>query len=387
MVPAAFVTMGALPVNSSGKLDRGALPAPDYAASRGRAPAAGTEQRLAALFAGVLGLPEVGAEDDFFALGGHSLLAVDLMRRVREAWGGDLGLGALFGHPSVARLAAMLDGETGNIPGGDSGLGPLVRLQQGDDALPPLFVVHPAGGISWCYGGLARALAPRRTVYGLQAPALDPAIAAPDSLEALAAGYVDRAMAATPHATFHLAGWSVGGILAHAMAVRLRALGQRVGVLAMLDSYPSDVWRAEPEPDENAPLRALLAIAGYDPDRLPDLELTRATVVDFLRRGDSPLGGLPDAALDGVVRVVQGNNRLVRAHRHGRYDGTVTHFRAALDHAGRDLSPAMWQPYAARVAVIDIPALHANLTGLAATALIAPLLGQLLADARNEERP
>jgi enterobactin synthetase component F len=373
-LPSAYVALDALPVNSSGKLDRAALPAPDYGSAGGRAPATEAERRVAVLFAEALQVPPPGAEDDFFALGGHSLLAVELMLRVREEFGWDPGLGALFEHPTVERLAALLEEK----PVSDSGLGPLVRLQQGDEALPPLFTVHPAGGISWCYGGLARALSPRRTVYGLQAPALAEGVPTPESLEALAAGYVERIRAIYPNGPFHLLGWSVGGIIAHAMAVRLRALGEPVGLLVMLDSYPSDVWRAEPEPDENAPLRALLAIAGHDPDRLPDLPLTRDAVVGFLRQSDSPLGRLPEAALDGVVRVVRGNNRLVRAHRHGHFDGTVLHFRAALDHAGRDISPAMWHPYAAAVEVVEVPALHAGLTGPAATACIAPLLAARL---------
>jgi enterobactin synthetase component F len=375
-LPAAYVTLDALPVNSSGKLDRAALPAPDYATAGGRPPGTEAERRVAALFAEVLQVPAPGAEDDFFALGGHSLLAVELMLRLREAFGWDPGLGALFEHPSVERLAALV----AEKPVSDSGLGPLVRLQQGDEALAPLFVVHPAGGISWCYGGLARALSPRRSVHGLQAPALAEGVPTPGSLDALAADYVERIRAIRPRGPFHLLGWSVGGILAHAMAVRLRALGEEVGLLAMLDSYPSDVWRAEPEPDENAPLRALLAIAGHDPDRLPGLPLTRDAVVGFLRQSDSPLGRLPEAALDGVVRVVRGNNRLVRQHRHGPYDGTVLHFRAALDHAGRDLSPAMWQPYAAAVAVVDVAALHAGLTGPAATAFIAPVVSTFLSE-------
>ncbi|MDJ0389492.1 amino acid adenylation domain-containing protein [Roseomonas sp. E05] len=381
MVPAAFVALDALPVNSSGKLDRAALPAPDHAGPSGRPPRTEAEQRMAGLFAEALGLERIGAEDDFFALGGHSLLAVELMLRVREVWGWDPGLGALFEHPTVARLATVMEQENE----ADHGLGPLVRLCQGDAALPPLFMVHPAGGIAWCYGPLARALTPRRTVYGLQAPALQEGAPPPDSLEALAADYVDRILAVTPHDTLHLGGWSVGGIIAQAMAVRLRALGRRVGVLAMLDSYPTDVWRAEPEPEASAPLRALLAIGGFDPDRLPEpVPLEREAVAAFLRRSDSPLGRLPPPVLNGVVRVVQGNNRLVRAHEHARHDGAILHFRAALDHAGRGLHPGLWQPYAAAVEVVDIPALHAGMVGPAATGRIAPALSAHLL-ARDSE--
>jgi enterobactin synthetase component F len=379
MLPAAFVTMAALPVNSSGKLDRAALPAPDYATVAGRAPATAAERSIAALFGQVLRVEGVGAEDDFFALGGHSLLAVELILRVREHFGWDPGLGALFEHPTVERLAALVEEK----PVSDSGLGPVVRLQQGDEALPPLFVVHPAGGISWCYGGLARALAPRRTVYGMQAPALAAGVETPASLDALAADYVERIRAVRPDGVVHLLGWSVGGIIAHAMAVRL---GSRVGVLAMLDSYPSEVWRSQEEPEENAPFRALLAIAGYDPDNLPDgLELTREAVVAYLRAGDSPLGRLPEAALDGVVRVVRGNNRLVRQHEQGYFPGRITHFHAAAQHAGSAISPDLWRPHAETVEVIDIAALHAELTGPEATAQIAPPLAARLAARDKKE--
>ncbi|MBS9475920.1 non-ribosomal peptide synthetase [Ancylobacter radicis] len=377
MVPAAFVALDALPVNANGKLDRGALPAPDFAGTGQRVPETPTEQRLAALFADQLQLATpIAAEDDFFTLGGDSLAAVALLLRVREAFGRDPGLGALFAQPSVEGFARLIDAEG---QGEDSGLDPLITLVAGDPALPPLFAIHPAGGISWCYGRLARALAPRRTVYGLQAPALAPDGAVPSSLEALAADYVARIRAISPEGPYHLLGWSVGGIIAQAMAVRLRDLGCEVGLVVMLDSYPCDVWRGEPDPGEDGALKALIAIAGHDPDRLPALALTRASVLAFLRASDSPLGRLPDAALDGVVRVVAGNNRLVRSHHHRRYDGTITHIRAGLDHQGRHLSPDQWRAYAREVAVIEVPALHAHLTGPEATAHIAPTLARLLA--------
>ena len=80
-----------------------------------------------------------------------------------------------------------------------------------------------------------------------------------------------------------------------------------------------------------------------------------------------------------MVRTVTGTNRLIRNHRHRRFDGTVTHFRAARDHQGSDLNPAMWQPYAARLEVIDLPMLHAEMTSAEASSLIAPELNRRMA--------
>ena len=377
MVPSAFVPLDVLPVNSSGKLDRAALPTPDLPEGNGRAPATDTERRVAALFADCLGVPKVGADDDFFALGGHSLLAVDLMLRVQEEFGRDPGLGALFEYPTVERLAGLLDSTA--VPPSDDGLRPLIVLGRGAAGdRPPLFVVHPAGGIAWCYGGMARGLAPEIGVLGLQSPALDAVATPAASMETLAADYVGRVLSAGTKGPVHLAGWSVGGIIAQAMAVRLNDLGREVGALALLDSYPAEVWRAAPEPDDAAIYGALIAIADIDPKQHPDLPMERAAVIDFLRRAGTPLGRLPEAALDGVVRVVEGNNRLVRGHHHRRFDGTITHFRAAHDHAGRDLSPTMWTPHAARVEVIDVPALHGEMMGEAAMAVIVPALRQLM---------
>ncbi|HEY2737049.1 MAG TPA: condensation domain-containing protein, partial [Thermoanaerobaculia bacterium] len=110
MVPAAFVSLAALPVTANGKLDRQALPAP----ARGEAasfvaPRTEVERVLAAMFAEVLGVERVGVEESFFDLGGHSLLATQVIARLRRACGIDIPLRNLFEHPTVAGLAREIE--------------------------------------------------------------------------------------------------------------------------------------------------------------------------------------------------------------------------------------------------------------------------------------
>ncbi|MEG0880757.1 MAG: amino acid adenylation domain-containing protein, partial [Janthinobacterium sp.] len=113
MVPPAFVLLEQFPMTPNGKVDRRALPVPGRAALSGRqveAPVGLQEMLVARLWRELLGLEQVGRHDDFFELGGHSLLAGQLVSRLRQASGTALTLGQLFGAPTVAGLAAILDG-------------------------------------------------------------------------------------------------------------------------------------------------------------------------------------------------------------------------------------------------------------------------------------
>ncbi len=122
MVPAAFVRLDALPLSRNGKLDKTALPAPEFTAGAGRAPGDARERVLCALVAELLGLPEVGADDNFFAVGGDSIVSIQLVARARQA-GLLITPRDVFQHQSVAALArAARDVGTARTPA-DDGVG------------------------------------------------------------------------------------------------------------------------------------------------------------------------------------------------------------------------------------------------------------------------
>jgi amino acid adenylation domain-containing protein len=137
MVPSAWVFLPSLPVTPNGKVDRKALPEPEADTARQFiAPRTQTEATLAEIWAGLMNVEQVGAEDDFFALGGHSLLATKLVARVRDRFGVELPLRTLFEAPVLAALAAQIDQRAGTERGPEAP--PLVRIPH-DGTAPASF--------------------------------------------------------------------------------------------------------------------------------------------------------------------------------------------------------------------------------------------------------
>ncbi|WP_437675109.1 non-ribosomal peptide synthetase [Sorangium sp. So ce131] len=278
MVPGDFVLLHALPLTANGKVDRKALPSP--AARRRReyvAPRTQVEETLAAIWADVLGRPQVGVEDDFFELGGHSLLAIPLMHRIQQALGGSLSLTAIFEAPTVAGLARRIEAER-PAPG--------VVALRADGSRPPLFCVDPTGRHVAAYRRLADALGDDQPVLGLElGPALPceaEAVSLPRIVEHLAREIRQR----QERGPYLLLGWSLGGVLALAVARSLEEQGERVAFLGILDTQPRAQLYAAGEPDAVEELAAYLETdRGAQWRQLPPAEL------DVLRGRLRGLGG------------------------------------------------------------------------------------------------
>ncbi|MFC9650818.1 amino acid adenylation domain-containing protein [Streptomyces sp. NPDC056937] len=344
MVPSAVLVLERLPLTPNNKVDYRALPAPALSPRGGLPPRTRTEAVLRDLFADVLGADGIGIDDNFFALGGHSLLATRLISRIRVRLGRELSVRALFEAPTVALLADRL-GRLGQDMAGD-GLGVLLPLRA-EGTRRPLFCVHPAIGLSWCYSGLPSRLSRHQPVYGLQAPGFGEPDGAPVTFEAMLDRYVAEIRSVQPAGPYSLLGWSFGGAAAHALAVRLRELGEEVAFLGVLDGFPghADSAARPVEYDDPDVWPAIRDSVGHDP-----------------AHPDSPLAELGPAGLDALARVFVDVTNLRGTFDSGVFDGDLVLF-TATEGATVSEPDRVWAPYVTgRIEVHPVDCAHGEMT-------------------------
>lgn len=254
MVPAVFVALEVLPVTPNGKIDRRRLPAPADERGEGQdsylAPRDQVEEDLVRLWEPLLGKERIGIRDDFFRLGGHSLLAVRLYARIEKHFGIALPLATLIERPTIEFLADQIRSQQRPehpVPGpAPASVVPgrpvaqhfsfLVPIQP-TGTRPALFCVHGAGGHILNFSNLARRLGPKYPLYGFQARGIDGRTKPFALIEEMADEYLRELRTLQPQGPYYLTGYCGGGIIAFEMARKLRAAGQVVALLALLDSY------------------------------------------------------------------------------------------------------------------------------------------------------
>ncbi|BCY14200.1 non-ribosomal peptide synthetase [Actinoplanes sp. L3-i22] len=377
MVPAAVVALDRLPLTANGKLDRALLPAPDFGATAaGTEPRNAQEQMVCDLFAELLDRPAVSVDDNFFDLGGHSLLATRLVARVRSTFDCDIPVRALFEAPTPGGLARWL------VTGGIGDAFDVLYPMRTSGSQPPLFCLHAGSGLAWVYSGLLRHLNPEIPLYGVQSLGLAMTTQRPDTLALMAREYTARIRSVQPHGPYRLMGWSLGGVVAHEVAVQLQAAGERVTFLSVLDTEM--IWDEETA-GTPVPAEFLRYVAG-------DPELVTAEIAELAAGGPN---GVPVLnALEGdeqkmVVSALRYHQQIRPRHVPTAYRGDLLFVRATADKDELLTAASTWGPYV--TGVIDelhIDCTHYQLLDMAPLAAIGaspaakPLL--TIAQALNE---
>jgi thioesterase domain-containing protein/acyl carrier protein len=236
MIPSVFVTMKALPLTRSGKVDRQALPKPDSShrelQQRFVAPRNTEEELIAAIWQNVLHVERVGIRDNFFELGGHSMSAMQLMSEIRKAYGKRIPLAALFQEPTVEHLAQFI---TNDEPYAQL---TLLEIKPGNSH-PPFFCVSAPNVNPLGYVQLAQHLDEDQSVYALQAAFRKRSEGeySPDEVEALATEYIRSMRQLQPEGPYMLAGMCAGGLIAFEMARQLKENGQEIALVGIFDTW------------------------------------------------------------------------------------------------------------------------------------------------------
>ncbi|WP_435827914.1 amino acid adenylation domain-containing protein [Nocardia fluminea] len=378
MVPAAFVVLDHLPLNANGKLDRAALPEPVLEPRRYRAPETEHEKAVAAVFTEVLGAAKPGLDDDFFALGGNSLLATRVVHHLREHTGVELTVAAFFAEPTVAGLAARIsDGPAAGAADLAAALAVVLPIAR-RGTRPPLICLHPVSGLAWAYAALVPHLPDDQPVVGIQSPALSDPEFRPASAEALIDRYLAEIRGVQPHGPYQLLGWSLGGVLAQAVATRLQAEGETVASLTMLDSLPGAALA-----EFATELRHVLIELGIPEEQLPGqltelgdeaLESLHTTLA-----GDVPISR---AQFVGMYRGALRSVALLTEFEPGRFDGDLTYFTALGTHRKLGDGASRWRPYVSGI-IADHPveAAHQEMLSTVAVATSGPAIAQVVAGA------
>ena len=388
MQPSGYVKLEAFPLNTNGKIDRKALPAPvndDAVPQQLVLARSDKEARIAAVWREVLGIAQVGVDQNFFDLGGTSVLAIELAARIEAEIGVAIPLAAIFHAPTVEGLVSVIDKNPGAL---SLDTPVVVDLRRGAAESPPLFCLL---GVQ-LYQALAVALPGNRPVIGMHHPfRYLPESGSRPSIAEMAAGYVKLIQKRQPRGPYHLAGLCFGGIIAYAVARQLENKGERVELVAIFDGFlPTEVSPAQRLLSQTERVGEILRSVVRRPALLPVLirqKIAKVAAESARRRTlqmerSAVPGRLVDVEIDSPAAATDVVNFAARV--------TNTDARLLVVRATNESRPAWmanhlgWRGLAKRFVARDVPASHLGLLQEPHVRQVAGAIAEVLA---SDERP
>lgn len=315
----------------------------------------------------VLQRSPIGVNDNFFDLGGDSLLAVNLFFEIEQAFGREMPPVMIYQAPTIAALAAELE-----LPSA-SRFPALVLLKAGNNE-PPIFIAHGLGGSVIDFYQLVKYIDSPQPIYGMQARGIDGVDEPFDSIEDLAQFYLDAIKEIQPHGPYYLVGYSLGGLVTLEMAQRLTQDGEKVALLALLESYPYSRFLSLGQR-----LRLAARVAkhrAYTVSRLPLRDALTYIMLPSRRRfyfartinqnGNGNLQNeLPNA---GVVSPTMQRARdtaylALSRYQPRRYSGKIKFVRAEILTDFPDDPVAVWKNLVAEFECATVPGDHLGIVG------------------------
>ncbi|MFD9002984.1 amino acid adenylation domain-containing protein [Streptomyces sp. NPDC059582] len=288
MIPAVVLGLESLPLNHSGKVDRGELLRLVRERSSTQvntaSPRDHVEHALYRIWQRVLLHPDIGVSDNFFDIGGTSLAAIKMAHEVGETFGRQLPVAEVMLCPTIEALSALLRED-----GIHRAPGSLIEFRRGTG--PRVVCVHPAGGTAFCYLPLAAFLPEQAGLYGIQSPGVNPGEDVLPTVEAMAEAYV-RLLEPLGEGPLVLTGLSYGGLVAHEMGRVLSLAGRHDVSVVLLDTQATDDASAR------------MAITAVD----------AAEFRDKLVRFNGMYPGIDDAQVERYFRLYNHNRLTARDH-------------------------------------------------------------------------
>lgn len=286
------------------------------------------EKTLAQVWRRVLGMPDIGLDDDFFDLGGDSLLAVQLFNLINKTLGKQLPLATIVQHRTIRELAQLIGGEEAQ---GAKTWSSLVPIQSGKSGKLPLFFIHPVGGNILEYYPLAKYMGQEYPMYGLQSQGLDGKQPFLSRIEDMASHYIQEIRMIQPDGPYLLIGYSMGATIAYEIAVQLSAQGQKIALLGLLDQLAPNTPKIRPS------LLTTISIHWRNLAQLPSnrrLNYFKRRTIDRFRGFEER-----DYILDGVnidnlnpelLNMLDANIGSSENYIPGNYPGDITLFRCNI---------------------------------------------------------